>query len=168
MDDLQFNEELPPFEEETTESEIDVLDGAREYACLYSRRKALEAEVDEIKARMTLIEAEISEKMLFENPRLRVKIGEKASGEPIFKTVHVQTTVRASHAGDKQALVDAMKHSGLIDLVSETFNANTLSAYIRGLDPDKRVTTDELLDMVPEEMKPHIKLTRVVSLGCKA
>ena len=127
-----------------------------------------QSQIDDIKATMQAIEAEIAETMLFENPRIRVKVGENAEGKPVFRTVHVSTTIRASHAGDKDALIEAMKDSGLEALVSETFNHNTLSAYVRGLDPDKKLPPDELLDLVPEAMKPHLKLTQTISLGCKA
>ena len=117
---------------------------------------------------MSDIEAQIAEQMLYENPRIRVKIGEKSGGQPIFRTVHVSTTVRATHNGDKEALVEGMKAAGLDDMISETYNANTLSAFVRGFDTDKSLTTEELLDELPEEMRPHVKLTKVISLGCRA
>lgn len=155
------------FEETKTETP-DILEKAKEYALLFAKKKELEEEVDEVKAQMKQIEEEIGETMLFENPRVRVKVGENAEGRPIFRTVHVSTTIRAGHNGDREALIDAMKDSGLEALISETFNYNTLSAYVRGLDPDKLLSVEELLDVVPEAMKPHLKLTRTVSLGCKA
>lgn len=167
LEDFESSDSVPAEEETKTES-VDVLEKAKQYAILFAERKRLEDEIDDIKATMQAIEAEIAETMLFENPRIRVKVGENAEGKPVFRTVHVSTTIRASHAGDKDALIEAMKESGLEALVSETFNHNTLSAYVRGLDPDKKLPPDELLDLVPEAMKPHLKLTQTISLGCKA
>lgn len=167
LEDFESSDSVPAEEETKTES-VDVLEKAKQYAILFAERKRLEDEIDDIKATMQAIEAEIAETMLFENPRIRVKVGENAEGKPVFRTVHVSTTIRASHAGDKDALIEAMKDSGLEALVSETFNHNTLSAYVRGLDPDKKLPPDELLDLVPEAMKPHLKLTQTISLGCKA
>jgi hypothetical protein len=174
MNDVPFLEDFGPSEESVTPEEEtrpetpDVLEKAKQYAILFAERQQLEEEIDDIKATMQAIEAEIAETMLFENPRIRVKVGENAEGKPVFRTVHVSTTIRASHTGDKDALIEAMKESGLEALVSETFNHNTLSAYVRGLDPDKKLPADELLELVPEAMKPHLKLTQTISLGCKA
>ena len=155
-------------EEETKVDSVRLLERAKEYAMLFAERKRLDEQVEDIKTSMKAIEDEIAETMLFENPRVRVKVGENAEGKPVFRTVHVSTTIRASHNGDKDALIEAMKESGLEALVSETFNYNTLSAYVRGLDPDKKLSTEELLELAPEAMKPHLKLTQTISLGCKA
>ena len=147
---------------------MNILDLAQEFATLNELKKDLTSSLDEVKTKMSDIEAQIAEQMLYENPRIRVKIGEKSGGQPIFRTVHVSTTVRATHNGDKEALVEGMKAAGLDDMISETYNANTLSAFVRGFDPDKSLTTEELLDELPEEMRPHVKLTKVISLGCRA
>lgn len=147
---------------------MNLLDLAQEFATLNELKKSLTDNLDEVKTKMSDIEAQIAEQMLYENPRIRVKIGEKSGGQPIFRTVHVSTTVRATHNGDKEALVEGMKAAGLDDMISETYNANTLSAFVRGFDPDKALTTEELLEELPEEMRPHVKLTKVISLGCRA
>ena len=168
VEDFEPSDVVVPVEEETKTESVDVLEKAKQYAILFAERKRLEEDVEDIKTRMKAIEDEIAETMLFENPRIRVKVGENAEGKPVFRTVHVSTTIRASHAGDKDALIEAMKDSGLEALVSETFNYNTLSAYVRGLDPDKKLPPEELLELVPEAMKPHLKLTQTISLGCKA
>lgn len=147
---------------------MNILDLAQEFATLNELKKDLTSSLDEVKTKMSDIEAQIAEQMLYENPRIRVKIGEKGSGQPIFRTVQVSTTIRATHNGDKEALVSGMKAAGLPDMISETYNANTLSAFVRGLDPDKGLTVEELLEELPEEMRPHVKLTKVISLGCKA
>jgi len=154
-------------EEETPTQTVDVLERAKAYAILFAERKELEDRIDDIKASMKTIESEITETMLFENPNVRVKVGEDKNGKAIFKTVHVQSTIRASHSGDKQALIEAMKENGLGVLVAEAFNHNTLSAHIRGLTSEKNVTVEDLMELVPESMRPHLKLTRTLSLGCK-
>jgi len=159
--------DIQPEMEETEVEEINVLDGAREYALLFEKRKTLESEIDQIKSRMSAIESAIAEDMMLENPRIRVRVGEKSDGSPVFKTVHVTSIIRASHNGDKEALVEGIKEAGLDAMISETFNANTLSAFVRGLDPDKKLTPEELLDEIPLAMRPYIKLSKTISLGCK-
>lgn len=169
MHEDQLHEELELSEKEETETQedVDVLELARQYAILHGKRKSLEEDVDKIKEEMAMIECQIAEKMLFDNPRLRVKIGEH-DGKGIFKTVHVISKIRTGHNGDRNALIQAMKESGYEALVSETFNYNSLDALISGFDENKTMSLEELMEEVPEPMRPHLKISRVTKLGCRS
>lgn len=161
-------EDVPPVEEETAVEEVDLLEQAKIYGILTDTKKMVEEQLEEIKAKMTAIQDAIAERMLTENPRIRVKVGEKADGSPIFKTVHVKTEIWAGHNGDEAALIEAMKEAGLADMVKEKFNVQTLSGYVRGLDPAKLLTPEELLQSVPLPMQKHIKITKILKLGCRS
>jgi len=168
FEDMPFNDEVLPVEEETEIQEVNLLEQAKTYAVLTDQKKFLEGELEDVKAQMTAIQEAIAEKMLTENPRIRVKVGEKADGSPVFKTVHVKTEIWAGHNGDEAGLIEAMKESGLSDMVKEKFNVQTLSGYVRGLDPDKKLTPEELLEIIPVPMQKHMKITKLLKLGCRS
>jgi len=168
LQDMPFDhEQTPPIEEETKLDSVAVLERAKRYGILNAQKKRLKAELELTEQEMTSIQEEIADTMILENPQIKVKIGEKPNGEPIFTTVHTISKLYAGHNGDKEALIRAMKQSGLEDMIAENFNANTFAAYIRGLDPDKKMSIEELMDVVPELMRPYMKISKVVTLGCK-
>jgi hypothetical protein len=168
FEDMPFNDEVPLIEEETEVQEVNLLEQAKTYAMLTDRKKAIEEELDEVKGQMNVIQEAIAEKMLTENPRIRVKVGEKIDGSPVFKTVHVKTEIWAGHNGDEAGLIEAMKESGLADMVKEKFNVQTLSGYVRGLDPDKKLTPEELIEIIPVPMQKHMKISKLLKLGCRS
>ena len=96
----------------------------------------------------------------------------KPNGKPLFKTVYVKTQIWAGYKDEdetgngKQLLMEAMKASGLNGLVSETFNVQTLSGYVRSLNPDVK-DPEELIKLVPEPMQPHLKVSKTVTLAVK-
>ena len=168
FDESPFTSEDIPEEVETKVEEVDLLEQARIYGILTDRKKMIESELDEVKSKMNEIQEAIAEKMLTENPRIRVKVGEKADGSPVFKTVHVKTEIWAGHNGDEAGLINAMKEAGLTDMVKEKFNVQTLSGYVRGLDPDKKMTPEELLEAVPVPMQKYMKISKLLKLGCRS
>lgn len=168
FDESPFAPEDTPEEVETKVEEVDLLEQARIYGVLTDRKRMIESELDEVKSQMTVIQEAIAEKMLTENPRIRVKVGEKADGSPVFKTVHVKTEIWAGHNGDEAGLIEAMKEAGLSDMVKEKFNVQTLSGYVRGLDPDKKMTPEELLEAVPVPMQKYMKISKLLKLGCRS
>jgi hypothetical protein len=168
FDESPFTSEDIPEEVETKVEEVDLLEQARIYGILTDRKKMIESELDEVKSKMNEIQEAIAEKMLTENPRIRVKVGEKADGSPVFKTVHVKTELWAGHNGDEAALIAGMKEAGLSDLVKEKFNVQTLSGYVRGLDPDKKMTPEEIIEIIPLPMQKHIKVSKLLKLGCRS
>jgi hypothetical protein len=167
FDDLPTNIESAP-EYETEVAETDLLKAAQKYAVLVDRKKNIEDEVKKIAAEIAEIPDAIAERMMLDNPRIRVKVGSTNDGTPVFRTVYARPEIWAGHNGDEAALVEAMKESGLESMVKEKFNVQTLSGYVRGLDPDKNMTTEELLDEVPPKMRPHIKISKLLKLGCRS
>lgn len=157
-----------PQEEETVVDDATLLKKAQEFAVLNERKRQLTKELDDVKEKMDAINQLICEKMIFENPNIKVKVGEDSKGKPKFKTVFVKSTIWAGYDEDKSALMEALKKCGLEDMVTETFNVQTLSAYVRAFDPDKAKTLEELKSSLPEEIQPHIKLSRVDAVAVKS
>jgi len=144
-----------------------LLEKARRFGVLSQAKKNLKSELDAVTSEMTSIQEEIAEKMLAENPRLRVKVAELEDGTAVFKTVHVYSEIWAGHNGDEAGLMEAMKNCGLADMVKEKFNTSTLSSWVREKDPDKKMTAEELKESLPPEIQEFIKISKVLKMGCK-
>lgn len=173
LEDLQeVMAEVEEMDAQAEEVAVDLLAKAKEYGELNEQKRALESELEDVKAKMAAINEAICEKMILENPNIKVCVGTKPNGKPLFKTVYVKSTIWAGYAdeGDdgtgKAKLMDAMKQAGLNDMVSETFNVQTLSGYVRNLNPDCK-DPDELKKLVPEVMQPFLKLSKKVNLAVK-
>lgn len=170
-----FLEDLAEVVQEVKESEnveVDLLAKAKEYGLLNEQKRQLEAELELVGQKMKAINEAICEKMILENPNIKVCVGTKKDGKPLFKTVFVKSTIWAGYAeteeGDgKEKLMVAMKQAGLGDMVKESFNVQTLSGYVRSLNPDLK-DPDELKKLVPEVMQPFLKLSKVVALSVKS
>lgn len=156
------------FEEQQEEVEIDLLKKAQEFAELNEKKRQLKKELDDVTEKMAAINEQICEKMIFENPNIKVKVGTLKNGKPKFKTVYVKSTIWAGYNEDKTALMEAMKRCGLGDMVNETFNTQTLSGYVRGFDPDKTLSLEELKSQLPDEIQPHIKLSQTDMVSVKS
>ena len=90
------------------------------------RRRQLEAEIDAVKAEATQLEEALLPQ--FEQGGL-----EKVSIDG--RTVYLERKLWAkAKDGDKGAVCKALKRAHLGDYVEETFNTNSLSAYVRELD----------------------------------
>lgn len=174
QDSGTFLEDLPladdQIEEELQDEDtaIDLLAKALEFAKLNERKRRLSSVLEKTKERMKEISDEIAEKMIFENPNIKVKVGHDKKGKPKFKTVFVKSTIWAGHNDDKDALLKAMKEAGLQDMVAENFNVQSLSAYVRALDPDRKLTLEELKESLPEPLQAHIKLSEVTQVAVKS
>ncbi len=105
-------------------------DELKRFVALEERRRALEAEIDTLKAEA----AELEQRLLaqFEQSGMeRVAID--------GRTVYVERKLWAkAKDGDKAAVCKALKRCRLGDYVEETFNTNSLSAYVRELDREGR------------------------------
>ena len=171
-----FLEDMPesvePEEIETEDVVVDLLAKAKEYGELNEKKRQLEADLDDTKASMKAIAEAVCDRMITENPNIKVCVGTKPNGKPLFKTVYVKTQIWAGYKDEdetgngKQLLMEAMKASGLNGLVSETFNVQTLSGYVRSLNPDVK-DPEELIKLVPEPMQPHLKVSKTVTLAVK-
>lgn len=147
---------------------IDLLAKALEFAKLNERKRRLTSILEKTKERMNEISEEIADKMIFENPNIKVKVGHDKKGKPKFKTVFVKSQIWAGHNDDKDALLKAMKEAGMEDMVAENFNVQSLSAYVRAYDPDRKLSLEELKEQLPEQIQPHIKLSEVIKVAVKS
>lgn len=75
------------------------------------------------------------------------------------RTVYIQRQIWAGHNGDKQATCDAFKDAGLDEYISDNFNTQQISAYVREFEGDSVLTMDELLSKLPKQIQGAIKLT---------
>jgi len=105
-------------------------DELKRFVALEERRKQLEAEVDSIKAEAAELEGLLLPQ--FEQSGMeRVAID--------GRTVYVERKLWAkAKDGDKPSVCKALKRCRLGDYVEETFNTNSLSAYVRELDREGR------------------------------
>ncbi len=102
----------------------------KRFVALEDRRAQLEAEVDAIKAES----AELEQRLLpdFEQAGMdRVSI--------TGRTVYIERKLWAkARDGNKAAVCDALRRGQLGEYVEETYNTNSLSAYMRELDREGR------------------------------
>jgi hypothetical protein len=102
----------------------------KRFIALDDRRRQLEAEIDSVKAEV----AELEQLLLPEFERNGV---ERVSIDG--KTIYLERKLWAkAKDGDKAAVCKALKRCRLGDYVEETFNTNSLSAYVRELDREGR------------------------------
>ena len=102
----------------------------KRFIALEERRRQLETEIDTVKAEATQLE----QLLLPEFERSGV---EKVSMDG--RTVYLERKLWAkAKDGNKAAVCIALKRAHLGDFVEETFNTNSLSAYVRELDREEK------------------------------
>jgi hypothetical protein len=105
-------------------------DELKQFIYLEKRRRQLEAEIDVIKGQSAELEASLLPQF------------EQAGMERVAidgRTVYVERKLWArAKGGDKQAVCKALKRARLGVYVQESYNANSVSAYIRELDREGR------------------------------
>jgi hypothetical protein len=112
----------------------------KRFVALEERRRQLEAEVDTIKAEA----AELEQLLL---PQFEQEGFEKVSIDG--RTVYVERKLWAkAKDGNKAAVCKALKRARLGDYVEETFNTNSLSAYVRDLDREDRPLPPSLREVL--------------------
>ena len=101
-------------------------DELKRFVALEERRKQLEAEVETIKAESSELETRLL-------PQFEQSGTERIAIDG--RTVYVERKLWAkAKDGDKPSVCKALKRCRLGDYVEETFNTNSLSAYVRELD----------------------------------
>jgi len=100
---------------------------ARDFAALLIKKRQLNAELDEVKGKMTEMEPLLQTDLINAGiKRLPFTVG----GEDI--TIHLHTTLYARPKdGDKATVVRVLKRCGLSGLVKNDYNMNTLDAWVR-------------------------------------
>jgi len=112
----------------------------KRFVALEERRRQLEAEVDTLKAEA----AELEQRLL---PQFEQEGFEKITVDG--RTVYVERRLWAkAKDGDKAAVCKALKRARLGDYVEETFNTNSLSAYVRELDREDRALPPSLREVL--------------------
>ncbi len=102
----------------------------RRFVALEERRRQLEAEIETVKAQTS----ELEQALL---PQFEQSGMERVSIDG--RTVYIERKLWAkAKDGDKPAVCKALKRCRLGDYVEETFNTNSLSAYVRELDREGR------------------------------
>jgi hypothetical protein len=115
-------------------------DELKRFVALEERRRQLEAEIDAIKAEA----AQLEESLL---PQFEQTGLEKVSIDG--RTVYIERKLWAkAKDGDKAAVCKALKRAHLGDYVEETFNTNSLSAYVRELDREGRPLPPSLREVL--------------------
>jgi len=76
------------------------------------------------------------------------------------RTVYVRSELWAAAAVDRDDAVAALKAAGLGSLVNETYNAQTLSAWVRNELPQ----TPDGMPILPDDLVEHIKVASKTSI----
>jgi len=115
-------------------------DELKRFVALEERRRKLEAEIDTVKAEA----AELEELLL---PQFEQSGMERVAIDG--RTVYVERKLWAkAKDGDKASVCKALKRCRLGDYVEETFNTNSLSAYVRELDREGRPLPPSLREVL--------------------
>lgn len=134
---------------------------AQRYARLKVELDTLVAKEKQLKADLKDLGEELLEQMLDEDDpvqNITVKVGEDDDGNPIHKNIYVKRTIWAGYQDSKEELINALKATGYSDIVTETFNTNTLSAIVREKD-DGNLSPEEILKQFPQGLAEHLKVT---------
>ena len=100
---------------------------ARRCAELIARKRAVENELRSIKDEINELEPSLIQELIEDQvDRLPIKVGD----DRVTLYIHRQLWVRPKD-GDKDAVIQTLKRCGLSDFVSEGYNTNSLSAYVR-------------------------------------
>ena len=131
------------------EQEIFVL--ADELAELKDRKKALDNELKAVNARITEVEEQLASKMVEEEIQSFQRSG---------RTFYVTTKVFANVVPDRKTeLFTWLKENGFGDMVQETVNSQTLSAWVREQLADS--------DQLPEGLDELINVYEKASVGVR-
>jgi hypothetical protein len=129
------------------------MDRARSMARLIKRKRELEQERREVMDEIAKIEMPLLEEMQMEQlSSLPITV----DGEKITIYIHNQVWAKAKD-GDKDAVTKVLKRCGLKDYVSETYNTNSLSAYVRERIADGRTLQPTLRDVIEISEVPSIR-----------
>jgi hypothetical protein len=119
---------------------------------LKERKKAIEDELKKINAELEATEAELAQAMINE---------ELPSFSRAGTTFYVSTKVYASPLAEKKAeLFDTLKQRGYGDLIYETINHNTFSAFIKE-------QMSENNDQLPEWLNGLVSVYEKTTIGMR-
>lgn len=143
----------------------------KQYADLEQKEKELKEELDHVSKLKQELQAEVQQVFLDEEiSKFTVRVY-SSSGNPVDRTLHLNRTLWASYQNDngnkqaaKQKLIESMKDSEFDYLVQENFDTKKLSAAIREFDPDGTKRPEEIIEELPDQIKPYIKITEKIDV----
>lgn len=142
---------------------MSITQDAKRFAQLDKEEKDLNAQLELIKSEKSEIEARLLEEMSDEGiPKVTVELPNGNGGPPDKRTVFSRREIWAGHQGDRDALINALKMSGMEDMVKENFNTQSLSAWVREYataDDGTNLSPEEIISKLPEQLKEHIKVS---------
>lgn len=121
----------------------------RRFADLTERKKAIEAEEKAIKAEMDALEPVIIEEMADAGMQ-----NAKINGRTYY--INRRLFANPAEGHDKISVSAALRDAGLGDYVSETYNSNSLAAYVRQLVKEgdaESLSTEEMRELLPEPLR---------------
>lgn len=129
-----------------------LFDLADELKAAKDEKKALDAQVKEVNARIETLDKELSDVMANAECEKFTRNG---------STFYLNSRLFASPmAGNKDAIIAAPKENGYGDIVTETVNANTLASFCK-----EQMAANE--DELPEWLTPVVNIFEKVTVGIR-
>lgn len=129
-----------------------LFDLADELKAAKDEKKALDAQTKEVNARIEALDKELSDAMANAECEKFTRNG---------STFYLNSRLFASPvAGNKDAMIAALKENGYGDIVTETVNANTLASFCK-----EQMATNE--DELPEWLTPVVNTFEKVTVGIR-
>ena len=129
-----------------------LFDLADELKATKDEKKALDAQVKEVNARIETLDKELSDAMANVECEKFTRNG---------STFYLNSRLFASPmAGNKDAMIAALKENGYGDIVTETVNANTMASFCK-----EQMAANE--DELPEWLTPVVNIFEKVTIGIR-
>ena len=132
----------------------------KQYVNLHARKTKLEAELASVKEKMNELEPFVLEQ--FEKAGIQnMKVGD-------WKP-YVHSQIWASIDKSRPGVMEILKANGLGDLVNETVNSQSLSAFVREQiklfeDADSKTLDEIIREALPQELAEVLKVSEKTSL----
>ena len=129
-----------------------LFDLADELKAAKDEKKALDAQVKEVNARIETLDKELSDAMANVECEKFTRNG---------SSFYLNSRLFASPmAGNKDAMIAALKENGYGDIVTETVNANTMASFCK-----EQMAANE--DELPEWLTPVVNIFEKVTIGIR-
>ena len=123
---------------------------SQRYVKMHEEKVSLKDKLDTLTKNMGKLEEKLLEEF-GEGGLTRVALG------PV--TLWLDHKIWASAGGDMDGAVAALKAAGETDMVKESINRNTLSAWVREQAPSKLSSPEEIQAALPGDLSKAIKVT---------
>jgi hypothetical protein len=129
------------------------LDIFRYYLELKNKKALIEAELDDIKTNMEALSVRINDELV-DNGIDNIKL----DGYTIYPKLQLYASAQLTPE-NKPLFVE----HGLGDMIKETINGNSMSAYVREFMKDSQMTIDQL----PEWLRDNVSMTEKITIGVR-